>query len=166
MSLICDVAKDIDDYVEYSSKLRMTCKHLRIFMIASPFLNFRDALSHYISLYDAKTNDDIIKQKTSIYEHLSRGFKDGCVFILYEMKDRMTKALENAQTKPAKCVFRKQMHEYKRMEIEIRRGNKLADIKSLFKFADKLIDTIRDTESVFLSYKAPFKANANFRLPV
>jgi len=166
MRLISDIARDIDDYAEYSSKLRMTCKHLRIFMIASPFLNFRDALSHYISLYEAKTNNDKIKQETSIYEHLSRGFKDGCVCILYEMRDRVTKALESAQTKPEKCVFRKHMHEYKRMEIEIRSGDKLTDIKSLFKFADKLIDIIRNTESAFLSYKARFKANANHRLPV
>jgi hypothetical protein len=119
MRPICDVARDIDDYAEYSSKLRMICKHLRIFMNASPLLNFRDALSHYISLYDATTPDDKIKQETSIGEHLSRGFKDGCVSILYEMKDRLTKALENAKTKAEKCVFREQMHEYKRMEIDI-----------------------------------------------
>jgi len=166
MRLICDIAKDIDDYVEYSSKLIMICKHLNIRMTASLFLNFRDALSHYISLYDAKTNNEKIKQETSINEHLSRGFKDGCVFILYEMKGRVTKTLENAKSKEEKSVFRKQMHEYKRLEIEIRRGLKLVGIKDLFKFADKLINSIRNTESVFLDYNAPFKTNANNRLPI
>jgi hypothetical protein len=166
MRPISDIASDINEYAEYSSKLYMTCSHLDIRLPASPTLNFRDALSHYISRYDATTHDEQLKQETSINEHLSRGFKDGCVFILYEMKDRVTKALENEKSKAEKVIFRKHMHEYKRMEIEVRRGNKLADIKKLFKFADKLINSIRNTESVFLDCHVPFKANANHQLPL
>jgi len=86
MRPICDIASDIDDYVKYSSMLEMICKHLRLRMPASPLLNFRDALSHYICLYEAKTDEEKIKQETSISEHLSRGIKDIYVYILNEMQ--------------------------------------------------------------------------------
>jgi len=167
MSPISYIAQDIDDYVEYSAKMMMVCEHLSIRMPASPLLNFRDALSHYVCLYEAKTidNEEKLKQETSIDEHLSRGFKDLCVHLLYEMKDRVIEAFEAAKTKTEKNIFRKYMHECKRMELEIRRNSRSAGIKSIYKFADNLIVTIKKIESVFQDYHVPFKANANHRLP-
>jgi hemerythrin superfamily protein len=44
--------------------------------IASPYLNFRDALFHYKKMYETQDHKVRIEQQSSINEHLNRGIKD------------------------------------------------------------------------------------------
>ncbi|MDR2019219.1 MAG: hypothetical protein LBQ14_00460 [Treponema sp.] len=54
------------------------------FGIASPYLNFRDALFHYKKMYDAALGGDnsgVVQQCACIEEHLNRGLKDFAVHL-------------------------------------------------------------------------------------
>jgi len=55
------------------------------FGIASPYLNFRDALFHYKKMYIAAQNDNdhaFIQQQACIEEHLNRGLKDFAIHLM------------------------------------------------------------------------------------
>jgi predicted transcriptional regulator YheO len=95
---IDEIARDINSYVDISSKLEMSCKYLCIELAASPLYNFRDSLSHFIRHYEAKTNEEKIIEEASIEEHLYRGLKDGCVLIINAMKRRANNALKKSLT--------------------------------------------------------------------
>jgi hypothetical protein len=166
MKSIEEIANDINEYVKISSMLEMVCKYLKIPKTASPLYNFRDSLSHYIQLYEAKDDDKKISQETSIEEHLFRGVKDIYVYILDKMKIRISTALDDAKNKNEERDFRKLLHEYKKMEIEIRKNSESAVIRVMSYFVDNLVKVIEDTKSVFKRYQIPFNANLNYKTMV
>ena len=163
MKSINDIANDIDKYVILSAHLELTCKYLSIGVVASLMYNFRDALTHYVRLYEAGTSEDEVSQKASIDEHLSRGLKDTCFSIIDEMINRILDAFKNT-TKIQETCFRKQLHVFKEMEIKLRKNTKMKDINSFSLFKDELTKSIIDTKNIFQSYNVPFKSNANYQL--
>jgi len=164
MKSIEEIANDIDEYAKISSMLEMVCKYLKIPKTASPLYNFRDSLSHYIQLYETENDEERLAQATSIEEHLFRGIKDIYVYILDKMKIRISLALDNSNSKNEEQDFRKLLHEYKKMEIEIRKNSESAIVRTMVSFVNNLIKVIEDTKSVFKLYKIPFNANANYRV--
>jgi len=166
MRSINDIADDIEKYVYQSIRLEMTYKHLRILMHNSPLYNFRDALSHYIRLHETKDNNEKVSQETSINEHLSRGIKDSCFTLIDNMKERITDVLKNLLLrKNREQIFRKQLHLYKSMEIELRKNSIMLSIGDLEPLIDNLINAIRDTENMFVNDNQKFKINVNIGLP-
>ncbi len=60
------------------------CEDLNISKPASPAINFRDSINHFVFLYEVYQSNneiDFIMQLSSIKEHLNRGIKDALVFI-------------------------------------------------------------------------------------
>jgi len=166
MKLINDIASDVENYIVQTVRLEMTYKHLHINMYNSPLYNFRDALSHYIRRYEATTNDEKTSQETSIDEHLSRGIKDACFTLIDNMKERIFNILKKLFiNKTREHIFRKQLHTFKDMEIELRKNSIMLPVGNLTLLVDKLIEAIRATENIFISYNLRFEANANFRMP-
>jgi len=166
MRSIDEIADDIERYATQTVKLEMTIRHLFINLHDSPFYNFRDALSHYIRLYETTDNDEKTSQETSITEHLSRGIKDACFYLIDEMKIRITDTIYDLSIiKSKEIILRKQLHLFKEMEIRIRGNSIMLSIGALTPIIDELIQKIRDTENLFLQNNLIFKANANYRMP-
>jgi len=156
MKPIDDIASDIEMFVQLSSKLEMICKYIKIPLEASPLYNFRDALSHYIKLYEATTDEEKIRQEASIDEHLFRGIKDICVFIIIEMKEKASEALNEAGDRVKEHDFRKLWHKYKKMEIEIRKGTEASINRDLDSFIQELSNLVIETKQVFDKYHFSF----------
>jgi hypothetical protein len=150
------IAENIDDYVRLTSQLEMICECYQIDLNASPLYNFRDALSHYVLRYEATNDEEKIAQETSITEHLFRGTKDAYVLILYEMRQRTSNALKKTNSREREMGFRKLLHEYKRLELEIRRNTESTVIRSLTPFVEKLDGLIGETKKVFEQYEVSF----------
>jgi hypothetical protein len=160
---IDEIADDINTYVDLSSMLEMTCKHLCVDLAASPLYNFRDSLSHFILLYEAKTDEEKIAQEASIEEHLYRGLKDGCILIINAMKRRANDALKNSltKTKEQQRAFRQIAHAYKKLEIEMRKNSESTIIRELGPFIGQLDALLADTQRFFMQYSIPFKTTRN-----
>jgi predicted transcriptional regulator YheO len=156
---IDEIADDINTYVDDCSSLEMTCKYLCIDLAASPLYNFRDSLSHFIRLYEAKTEEEKITQEASIEEHLYRGLKDGCILIINAMKRRSNDALTRSltETKEQQRAFRKIVHAYKKLEIEMRKNSESNIIRTLEPFIEQLNELLVTTQSTFKQYNVPFK---------
>jgi hypothetical protein len=97
--------------------------------IASPYLNFRDALFHYKKMYDAATNGDntvFIQQLANIEEHLHRGIKDFAVHLCFncyvpvirDMMESRSQCVNDAVF----CRLRHIYHELKNIVADIRLG--------------------------------------------
>jgi len=123
MKSIEDIASEIEEFVQQSSILEIICKYLIIPLSASPLVNFRDALSHYIKRYEAKTDEEKLRQESSIDEHLFRGIKDICVHIINFMKNKISSILNDSENRTQEHDYRKLLHKYKNLEIEIRKNS-------------------------------------------
>ena len=165
MESIDAIADNIEAHVLLTSQLEMICKCYKIPLEASPLYNFRDALSHYVLRYEATTDEEKIAQEASIKEHLFRGTKDIFVSILYAMEERVINALKKATPGKQEQDFRKLLHEYKRLEIEIRRNTESTVIRSLTPSVVSLNDLIEETKKVFEKYLVPFLINKNYSPP-
>jgi hypothetical protein len=123
-----ELAQEFFDYVDNVKIIKdlfdaLPSKH----SIASPYLNFRDALFHYRKMYDAaneKNNDSFIQQNACIEEHLNRGLKDFGIDlcnnyyakIVYRMIKMKTKSINKDKEKK----LRKLYHCFKNLVVEIR----------------------------------------------
>ena len=161
METIEAIAENIEDHVNITSQLEMVCQCYNINFEASPLYNFRDALSHYVLCYEATTDEERIAQGASIKEHIFRGTKDIFVFILYEMKERTSDAFNTARSREEEQAFRRLLHEYKKLEIEIRRNTESTIIRSLTPFVEKLNDLIENTKRLFEYYGLDFLVSKN-----
>ena len=95
--------------------------------IASPYLNFRDALFHYNKMYEAAkedNNESFFQQYACIEEHLNRGLKDFAIHLFsnYYIKiiHKIIKQLESSNDRSALPRVRHIYHNMKNLVIEIR----------------------------------------------
>jgi len=95
--------------------------------IASPYLNFRDALFHYNKMYEAandNNNESFFQQYACIEEHLNRGLKDFAMHIFsnYYIKiiHKMIKKLEKSDNRDCLQKVRHIYHNMKNLIVEIR----------------------------------------------
>ncbi|MCC5813130.1 MAG: hypothetical protein JJT78_00095 [Leptospira sp.] len=79
--LIDKHATHIENYSCYIIVLEAILDKYRIPKDASPLVNIRDALSHFVDLYEADSEEKIYGNSYAIDEHLTRGFKDIIVYI-------------------------------------------------------------------------------------
>jgi len=150
---IDEIAEKIDKYTYYCSILFETCISLEISLDSSPLYNFRDALAHYRILYEATDPNIKLSQETSIMEHLNRGLKDGCYFILlilkigthYELKKMQKNSPERARK------LRAVLHKYKSLELELRRPEMINSNK-IIDCINKLGPLITETNILFQQY--------------
>jgi hypothetical protein len=156
LETIEDIAQNIEDYVSFTSQLEMICKCYKISLDASPLSNFRDALSHYILRYDATTDEEKLAQEISIKEHLFRGAKDIYVLILHEMIQKTSDILKKATSRDQERDYRKILHEYKKLELEIRRNTESDVIRILTPFVEKLNDLIEKAKIIMGQYGVDF----------
>jgi hypothetical protein len=152
MKTIEELAQDIDYCANVYSALEMTCKGLHIRFAASPLYNFRDALSHYIKLYESQNNDEEkIVQETSITEHLFRGLKDGCFFIIFKLKIGIYYEMQKRerQEKEISRKLRKLLHQYKDLDLRIRNNTELFSKENFAPYFDNLTTLIANTKTFF-----------------
>jgi hypothetical protein len=115
------VIKGIYDYINTKSR------HLDI---ASPYLNFRDALFHYKRMYEAAVDTDparaadieltIIEQRSSINEHLNRGIKDFAIQLCSNYYIPIIHRMIDALGDTMKIRLRRVYHGLKNLVVEIR----------------------------------------------
>ena len=156
METIEVIAENINAHVDITSSLEVICSRYKFALEASPLYNFRDALSHYVLCYEATTDEERIAQGASIKEHIFRGTKDIFVFILYKMKERVSDAFNAANSRKEEQDFRKLLHEYKKLEIEIRKNTESTIIRTLTPFVERLNVLIEKTKKLFEDYRLDF----------
>ena len=151
MSSLCDIAENIDLYASSFSILLKTCRSLGLTFDSSPLYNFRDALAHYRVLYDSKDTNVQLKQETSLMEHLNRGLRDGYYFILLHLKLGVRHELKEMQLKSPElaAVFRKQLHRYKELELELRGPAIVSDFQIIISYIDNLLPLLQETRGLF-----------------
>jgi hypothetical protein len=95
--------------------------------IASPYLNFRDALFHFNKMYEAANEDDnfkFIQQYACIQEHLNRGLKDFAIHLCNNFYIIIIHKMINSSAKSKNgdvlSALREIYHSIKNLVIEIR----------------------------------------------
>lgn len=148
-----DVYEEIESQIFLTSILLETCDYYKIPLIASPLFNFRDALAHYVQYYEAekaKVHDKMLAEEASIKEHAFRGTKDACVYILRKMKQRVLDVFINVKnTNEKRRAFRKLLHKYKNLELEIRKNTEATLTRGLVPSIMELTDLIEETKKDF-----------------
>lgn len=120
--------------------------------IASPYLNFRDALSHYRKMYKAACNGDnsiVLQQIASIEEHLNRGIRD---FAINLCSNFFVRIIHKMMTDKAQFVtdeifqhLRHIYHELKNIVTDIRLGGqRLMRFENNDNWLPGMIDVIQD----------------------
>ena len=120
--------------------------------IASPYLNFRDALFHYKKMYDAASNNDnvgVIRQNACLEEHLNRGIRDFAVNLCTNYFIPVIHLLMNNKSKPVDdqifLRLRHVYHELKGIVAEIRLGGQqLMSFDNNAYWLPKIITVITD----------------------
>lgn len=83
-SEVQEIADEINHLSNILPILELAQKYNSIPLDASPYVNFRDALSHYRKLIDSYCKNEthkVIRQSASIREHIFRGTKDALYYI-------------------------------------------------------------------------------------
>jgi hypothetical protein len=123
-----DIAEELFEYIDEVKVIKDIFDALPIKVpIASPYLNFRDALFHYNKMYSAardKNEYGFIEQGACIEEHLNRGLKDFVIYlcsnfyvrIIHIMMDSKSKSLNIDIHCSLRCIY----HRFKNLVIEIR----------------------------------------------
>lgn len=151
MTAIDAVAKEIDEYAKQATALVIFANDINLPLNASPFYNFRDALNHYIRLYEAKeASPEYYSQMGSIREHLFRGLKDVIQYIATDMKYRLKELADN----PTIDIKRKNetgklLHKYKNFELQLRNNAEASVIRELTPQVNTLQSLIAETFDFF-----------------
>jgi hypothetical protein len=120
-----DVAKIAEDVLEYSYLTDVIIDFFDKVNFQKPAcnaINFRDALFHYIKLYDGfleKDDEVFYGEKSSIREHLDRGVKDSLILLICNIRDKI-KANININKGSKKRMLRQHYHFFSNMVLEIR----------------------------------------------
>ena len=123
-----DIAIELFEYIDSVKAIKDFFDELPVKKpIASPYLNFRDALFHYNKMYRAARDGDnfgFIRQGACIEEHLNRGLKDFVthlctnfyILILHKMIDSRAKFVDSDIRQNLRQVY----HGLKNLVVEIR----------------------------------------------
>jgi hypothetical protein len=151
MFSIDEIAERIDSYASIYSILLEVCRSLGLALDSSPLYNFRDALAHYRVLYESNDQSIKLAQETSLMEHLSRGLRDGCYFILLHLKlgvyHELKKIQRNSPTQAS--VFRKLLHRYKELELDLRKPVIVSDSHTITSYIQSLYPLLQETRDLF-----------------
>ncbi len=124
---IDSAAKMIDTYSDQCQILSAVTQELNFPPMASSFINFRDALSHYKILFESADPVVIVQQHSSIEEHLARGIKDAFVFYCGMLSWRLNGIMISDsclfKSDDQKNDLRKMIHSFKNLNYRIRFGS-------------------------------------------
>jgi len=123
-----EIATELFDYVDNVKIIKDLFDALPVKQgIASPYLNFRDALFHYNKMYKAANDNNdysFIQQCACVEEHLNRGLKDFSIHLCnnYYIKiiHQMILNKEKNGNKEMIKKLRKVYHNMKNLIVEIR----------------------------------------------
>jgi hypothetical protein len=146
-----ELAYEIEEFVQQSAYLEGICDSLNLDLMASPLYNYRDALSHYVRFYEAGSDEERIAQAACLEEHLFRGIKDSIIFIVYEMRSKVSSALgvADTETRAIQSELRSLLHEYKDIELQLRKNSETGINRNLQLFIDNLCPIIDRTQGFF-----------------
>jgi len=125
---LIEIAEELFEYIDEVKTIKDLFSELpQKTLIASPYLNFRDALFHYNKMYAAardKKADSFIQQSACIEEHLNRGLKDFVIHlctnfyirIIHKMMDSNSKSISS----DVRQILRHIYHGLKNLVVEIR----------------------------------------------
>jgi hypothetical protein len=123
-----NIANEIDSYSQTIYLILQLCDDFNITKPASPSINFRDAINHYVILYEKYEIKELIQfisQISSISEHLNRGIKDAIIHILSNINLKLEAIINNPQytKKNLQIELRKHFHIFKKLILDIRLGS-------------------------------------------
>jgi hypothetical protein len=126
-------AKEIIASVKNIYIMKSICSRMKgLPQIASPYLNFRDALFHYQKMYKSHDDRICIEQQASINEHLNRGIKD---FVINLCSNYYIPIFHKMLDLSGSLWIRHIYHELKNLVLEIRLAG-----QSLRRFDDHNVD--------------------------
>jgi len=124
-----EVAEELFDYVDNVKLIKDIFDNLPVKQgIASPYLNFRDALFHYKKMYEAAFNNNdfsFVQQYACVEEHLNRGLKDFAIYLCNNYYSQIIHKMilfaeKNGKNKERVKKLRKVYHSMKNLIVEIR----------------------------------------------
>ena len=154
MKTLDDVASQINEYVGLTSALAEYTAEMNLQLNASPFYNFRDALNHYVKLYEAskisEDSPDFYSQISSIEEHLFRGLKDMILYISNELKYRIIGYKNTSFSSLDKQnEIRIILHKHKNFELNLRKNSEAYITRELLSHIDSLRQLVDETFTFF-----------------
>lgn len=154
--LVRKCAHEIKLYSTQVIGLQSIQNALKIRREATTMINFRDALNHYVRLYEATDNTEAIKQAACIEEHLFRGIKDSIIHIENFLRIRTEKLLYNKsfQRKSGlqKNKLRKVIHKLKNMNYDLRMESDPYCIRDIADKMNKLTEMTKEVNSLLSSW--------------
>jgi hypothetical protein len=163
-----ELAYEIEEFVQQSAYLEELCAFLELDLMASPLYNFRDALSHYARFYEARNDEERVVQAACLEEHLFRGIKDSIIFIVYEMRTKVSTALDAAvlETRTIQSELRSLLHEYKDLELQLRKNSETGINRKLQSSIEILYSIIEKTQDFSKKHKLNSKGQLFNQSPV
>jgi len=129
--------------------------------IASPYLNFRDALFHYRKMYKAAEkgdNTEFIQQLANIEEHLNRGIKDFAIFLCFNFYAPLIRHMMQSKSRCINndvfCGLRHIYHELKNIVAEIRLGG-----QNLLRFGNSKVSWLPSMIKIISDFKNLLNTN-------
>lgn len=137
-----EVAREIENYVDYVSVLQLMSKEMNAGISASPLINFKDALWHYSVLYEtAGQEKQLPLYYCNVYaleEHLYIGLQDITLYILCVLKQRIRRFISfNSSSYKKKSKPRALLNDLKILELKIKND---PDLFSLRKIEEAILE--------------------------
>ncbi len=137
------IAEDIDSYAQTVYTIISFCKFMKISSPGDISINFRDAIHHYILLYEAFQEQNklvFIQNQACIDEHLNRGIKDSLTHILYHLSGKIIFIMESRYgTVRRKEKLRHFLHIFR---------NKVLGIRLQNIYINRIINYIEEIQSI------------------
>ena len=153
-----DIADELFEYIDEVKVIKEIFDALPIKIpIASPYLNFRDALFHYNKMYDYardKNEQGFIEQGACIEEHLNRGLKDFVIYLCANFYIRVIHTIMDSKSKSMSIdichSLRRIYHRFKNLVIEIRlEGEALKHFDNHeIGWLPSFVDTVKDFDNL------------------
>ncbi|MBX7086661.1 MAG: hypothetical protein K1X70_09550 [Leptospirales bacterium] len=151
---IDEIAIAIDENATVISALELVAAELNIPLNASPLVNFRDALFHYVKLYPNQSDPLLFAaQSASISEHLARGLKDMLLHMSHVLRLRLLAILNTNITvmnKPRKerVLLVSLVSQLSDLDLEMRRNFGEYNSQMIGGFVSTLRDVIADANGL------------------
>jgi hypothetical protein len=127
-------------------------------VIASPFLNSRDAMFHYQKMYDAaiaQNDEGFTEEYVCIKEHLNRGLKDFTVYLCFNL---YVKILHEMIYKKARAMGKDIQHRLRHIYHNLKNiiSNLRIDGQAIErdKTTDRLNDMIKEINELYILLRA------------
>jgi len=150
-------AKNIDFYAKYAVLLESLLEKYNIPKDASPLVNFRDAIFHYVKLYESDNDEQMYGNAFAIEEHLGRGIKDILVYLIIEIRSSIERYTDTInfrfKSNSDRLPFVELLNKLSNLKLEIRKNYGKFDQDEIEKLVQELSEILDFMEQIFTKWK-------------